>query len=231
MDLYSTVFASLACESCGADSRTDVQFYTDDDGAMPQYEVGQVVAALKPASTYEGIAGAFCGPCMARWQADENEANFEALAIAIEAGEIVARFATYRVARARFADGPVRSRPPANLVAEASRETAGPLQQGPVLTILREAPLTPTEARDLANLFVPGSLWGSFGARLVDARVVLFRDGARLQSSPEPWWTVHHARVGGHLAKKGWRPPAGTRTRDLVVLVGSDGRIDVKPIG
>jgi hypothetical protein len=206
MGLYSTVFASFACESCGADFRTDVQFYTDDDGGLPQYEVGEVVAALKPASTYEGIADAFCAPCMARWQADENEANFEALETAIGAGEIVARFATYQVARARLADGPV-------------------------LTILREAPLTPTEARDLANLFVPGSLWGSFGARLVDARVVLFRDGARLQSSPEPWWTVHRARVGGHLAKKGWRPPAGARTRDLVVLVGSDGRIDVKPIG
>jgi hypothetical protein len=122
MGLYSTVFASFACESCGADFRTDVQFYTDDDGGLPQYEVGEVVAALKPASTYEGIADAFCAPCMARWQADENEANFEALETAIGAGEIVARFATYQVARARLADGPV-------------------------LTILREAPLTPTEAR------------------------------------------------------------------------------------
>jgi len=193
MGVYSTVFASLACASCGADFRTDVQFYTDDDRDMPEYEVGQVVSVLTPDSTYEGIADAFCVACMARWEADENEAKFEALAIAIEAGEIVARFATYQVARARLADGPV-------------------------LTILREAPLTPKEARDL----------GSFGGRFGDARVVLFRDGARL-APLEPWWLVNHGRVRELLAKKGWRCPEGTR--DLVVLVGSDGRIDVKATG
>ena len=60
MSVYSTVVAELECERCHSTYPTDVQFQTSDDRDMPEYVAGQLVPALKPGTTYEGIADAFC---------------------------------------------------------------------------------------------------------------------------------------------------------------------------
>ncbi len=202
MGVFSAVRAQLACERCGASYPAEVQFKTDDDWAMPVYDVDQSVPGLQPGSSYEGIAAAFCPACEERWIADEKLAHFESLAEAVEAGELVARFATYEADVAR-------------------------LDLGPQLTVLRAAPLTPAEVRGLAAT-PEGFGWPTFPARLSEARVTLFRDGVPLADSPGQWWPTHTRRVRARLSALGWREPADDQSREIEVRIRSDGTIETR---
>ena len=179
-----------------------MQFYTDDDRKMPEYIVGQLVPALKPGTSYEGIADAFCSNCMREWVEDEKIANFEELAKSIEAGEITARFATYRF-------DPVKP------------------ELGRQLYVRRQDPLTPSEALGLAHVSGrPG--WPNFPARLSEVSVTLFRGQTPLDDLPDdPWSVAHGDRVRGRLSAKGWRAPSNGQFRDVTVRVESDGTLRV----
>lgn len=200
MGVYSTVEAELECQRCEKRYRTDVQFYTDDDRDLPRHRAGESVPALKPDSNYEGIADAFCADCMNQWVADEKRAAFEALAQAIGASEVIARYATY----------------------QADPRSLDPRRE---LRIQREAPLTSDEARRLGNR--PERIgWPSFSARLAEASVVLFRGESPLADEPGTWWLVHQERVRERLSKQGWRAPADEPFRDVTVRVAADGTIE-----
>jgi hypothetical protein len=199
MGTFSAVRTSLACERCGGAYPAEVQFKTGDDLAMPLYDIGQKVPALQPGSTFDGIADAFCAVCMKGWVADEKVANFEALADAVEAGEIIARFATYH--------------------AELNR-----LDLGPQLRVLRSEPLTPAEVRKLTS--GPERVgWPTFPARLSEASVTLFRGDTPLVDSPGEWWSAHSQRVRARLSALGWRAPADDQFREIVVRIRADGTI------
>lgn len=202
MGTFSAVRADLACERCGSAYRTEVQFKTGDDLAMPVYDVGRRVPALQPGSPYEGIAVAFCAVCAQRWVADEKVSHFEVLADAIEAGEIIARFATYH--------------------AELDR-----LDLGPQLRVLRSEPLTPAEVRGLASA-PEGFGWPSFPARLSDSSVTLFRGDVPIADSPGEWWPAHAGRVRARLSALGWRAPADDQFREVAVRIRADGTIDAE---
>jgi hypothetical protein len=199
MGTFSAVRMELACERCGAAHHVEVQFKTDDDHAMPVYDAGQRVPALPPGSAYDGIAEAFCAACAKRWVAEEKAANFEALAAAIEAREIIARFATYH--------------------AELDR-----VELGRQLRIRRAEPLTPAEVRGLASA-PEGFGWPTFPARLSEASVTLFRGDVPLDDAPGDWWAVHTARVRALLSALGWRAPADDQFREVVVRIRADGTI------
>jgi hypothetical protein len=201
MGTYSAVRADLACERCGSPYRAEVQFYTGDDRKMPVYDVGQKVPALPPGSAYDGIADAFCAVCAKRWVAEEKTANFEALADAVEAGEIIARFATYHVAPDR-------------------------LDLGRQLRVLRSEPLAPAEVRSLAS-YPEGFGSPNFPARLLQASVTLFRGDVPLVASPGEWWSAHVQRVRARLSALGWRTPPDDQFREVVVRVRADGTIGI----
>ncbi len=204
MGFYSTVVAELECERCHSTYRTDVQFYTDDDREMPEYIAGQLVPALKPGTTYEGIADAFCSNCMREWVEDEEVANFEELAKAIEAGEIIARFATYRA----DPDKP---------------------ELGRQLNVRRQNPLTPSEVTGLAHVSGrPGWGWPILPARLSEASVTLFRNQTPLDDvADDPWSVLHGDRVRKRLSAQGWRAPSNGPFRDVTVRIESNGTIRV----
>jgi hypothetical protein len=203
--LYSTVMAELDCQRCGRPYQADVQFYTEDDSGLPVYVEGQAVPALPPGATFEGIADSYCRDCMRRWIQDEKAAHFEQVARGVEGREIGALFARF------------------------SFDVHRP-DLGRQIEVLRSEPLTPAEIRTLAS--APESAGSpNFAARLSQASVILFREGAPVSEpllfSGGTWWPNHCSRVRQQLSAKGWRSPATEATRDLVVQVDHQSRIGV----
>jgi hypothetical protein len=152
----------------------------------------------------DGLADAFCPSCMGAWVQDEKLAHFEALASAIETGEVTARFGTYTV----DFDQPGLGR---------------------VLKLNRPDPLAPDEARGLARMpSRPG--WPNFWARLIDVSVILFVGDTPLDDVPSnanSWPDTHWDRVRMQLRAKGWRAPSDNPYREITVCVASDGAIRV----
>ena len=85
MGVYRTLRVSLPCARCGVVRRTDVQFKTADDQAMPVHDDDDVLNNVQP-DVYEGIADAYCGACTRRWSDDETRAWCDVVAEEVEAG-------------------------------------------------------------------------------------------------------------------------------------------------
>src|SRR5262245_17698826 len=210
MGTYRTLYTTLACVRCGASFTADVQFKTGRDREMPKYQVGDVAADVAP-GVYEGIAGAYCAPCMSRWIADERRAHFEILSDDIAAGSIVARRAAWR-----------------------SGALDGHPERGLVATVRDAAPIGAAAVRALAD--VPEHTgWPSITAWLHTAGVALWLGEVRLYPSEDPaaadataWWLRRWDDVAARLRALGW-PYGDVTDVDVAVRVDGDHRVRVAP--
>jgi hypothetical protein len=210
MDTFRILSTTLSCLRCGADRRVDVQFKTGDDGAMPEYQVGDVVADVDP-DVYEGITDAYCAPCMSRWIVDEKRVWFELMSEEISAGHLVARRATYR-------HGALDGHPEIGLVE----------------TILDPTPMNASDVRSLAEL-PEGFGWPTITARLADAKVALWHGDMRLEphdpsfgDESARWWMHQGQEVSARLRRRGW-PLGGDQWMDVAVLVDAEHRVRLAP--
>lgn len=206
MGTFRILSATLSCLRCGADRPVEVQFKTGDDGAMPEYQVGDVAADVEP-DVYDGIADAYCAPCMSRWIVDEKQVWFGLLSEEIAAGHLVARRATYR-------HGALDGRP----------------ELGLVETILDQTPMNDDDVRALADR-PEGFGWPTITARLHDVDVALWHGDMRLlphdasfDEESARWWRDKHREVSARLRRLGW--PGGSDQRiDVAVVVDANHRL------
>lgn len=206
MGTYRTLNTSLSCRRCGASYPAGVQFKTGDDGSMPEYRPGDVAADLAP-GVYEGLAGAFCSACQARWIEDEKRAHFALLADDLEAGRVVARRASWR-------HGALDGHP----------------ELGLVVTALDPTPMHANDVRALGDAR-EGLGWPTFAARLSTANLTLWEGDVRVfpagsseGAAPSAWWERHAEAVNESLLALGW-PGGQDPYVDVAVLVSGDHRV------
>lgn len=207
MGTYRRLYADLPCTRCGVPDRTEVQFKTGADHAMPQYELGDLAPDVAP-GLYEAIADAHCSACTARWIEDEKRAWCDRLGDQLDDGRLVARHATWH-----FAAGPRGTERTLVVTAEdgASFTSA-------TLRLLLEEP--------------GGTRQQSFGARLHRARLGLWFEGHCVfpfdGPNPTPaasrWWYAQSDAVDRRLRGEGW-PDGEDPTRVVQVRIGADHRV------